>query len=94
MKVYLIYAFPIWVPVMRVSCLTITVCIRRQPYTHQAKSGALVALVNPWVRPDVPHHDVVMGLTWLVRVKAGGVRKAVNLGLGWGGGGGGVKYYV
>ena len=24
----------------------------------------------PWVRPDVPHHDVAMGLTWLVRVEA------------------------
>ena len=33
----------------------------------------------PWVRPDVPHHDAVMGLTWLVRVEAQRVTLAIGV---------------
>ena len=33
----------------------------------------------PWVRPDVPHHDAVMGLMRLVRVDARRVPPAIDV---------------
>ena len=47
--------------------------------THQAKSGTKVSAGLPWVRPGVPHHDAVMGLTWLVRVEARRVPPAIDV---------------
>ena len=33
----------------------------------------------PWVRPGVPHHDMVMELMWLVRVEARRVPPAIDV---------------